>query len=237
MAYALVANVAAGATDGGNNVTTGGVDTSGADLLIVAVASYDGGGVIPTITVSDSKSNTWTPLTRTGAGDVVLCRFYYCVGGTVGGSHTFTASSTGGFPTVLAAAFSGAHASPFDQETAGAHGSGITSIQPGSVTPGEDNELLVSVVGLNAANTISINGGFTESDEVAYSSGNHFGASLAYLIQTSAAAANPTWSWASSTAGATTIATFKAAAAAGGFIAFPRPRGARAGMSALAGGM
>ncbi len=213
MAFALVANVAAGSSDGGNNVTTGGVDTTGATLLIVGVASYDGSGTPVAITVSDSKGNTWTPLTRTTflSGAVIVCQFFYCAVPTVGAGHTFSVSSTGAFPTLAAAAFTGNTGTPFDQENGG-RASGVTSLQPGSVTPTEDDELLVTIVGSNTTNTLSLDGGFTETDEVAYSGGNHFGASMAYLIQASLAAANPTWSWSNSTGAAAAIATFKAAA-------------------------
>jgi hypothetical protein len=54
VAYTLLGHTFA-QSSGGGAVTTGAVDTSGADLIVVGVSSYDG-----TLTVTDSKSNTWT---------------------------------------------------------------------------------------------------------------------------------------------------------------------------------
>ena len=207
-AIAVVTSVITGGTQ--HSVTTTGVDTSGANLIVLLVSSYHAGGAV---TVSDSKSNTWTALTQRNSTTDIRARLYYCASPTVGASHTFTASGSGIYPSLGAIAFSGAAASPFDLESGGAAESGTTS-QPGSITPGENNCVLVSGVG-NGGTGMSINSGFTASS-VDFSFGAHNGGGIAYKIQTTAGAENPTWSWTTSSANATAMASFKAEAAAGG---------------------
>jgi hypothetical protein len=57
--------------------------------------------------------------------------------------------------------------------------------------------------------TLTIDTGFTISDQVAHSPGNYYGSGLGYLVQGSAGAINPTWtiSGAATAAGAV-IASF-----------------------------
>lgn len=202
MAIALVANAKS------NGGATGAIDTTGASLIVAAISGFGGSG-FPTIT--DSKSNTWTGLTAQGFSGTLM-KMFYTVPSSVGSGHTFT-PGTASFPAICVAAFSGVHATPFDQEN-GATGSG-GSVSTGSVTPSEDNELVITGLGWYPAGAVSINGGFTISDQENYAAGVNIGAALAYLIQTSAAAANPAWSHAGFTDAAVAIATFKAAAATG----------------------
>lgn len=205
MAYALVVNTnIVGAANGG---TSGTIDTTGASLLIIHISQYT---VPASITPSDSKGNTWVGLTAI-TGSEAEGRLWYVVNPTVGTNHTFTASGIGVFSIAQIAAFSGANTSaPFDQET-GAADAG-TSGQPGSITPSENDCLLVTGLALaNAGSTASINSSFTITDQEQYEGGVNEGGGLAYLIQTSASAVNPAWSWTNSISCAMTMASFKAA--------------------------
>lgn len=198
-AFTFINNVAAGSTTG-NNVTTGDIDTTGVNLIILAISTYAGSA-----TPSDSKTNTWSALTSYGGvGDKI--RLYYSVNPTVGSGHNFTASSTALFPSIAVATFSGSHATPFDAENGGA------TATTGSITPVGDNELVVSGVSWYPGGTVSIDGtGFSITDQVNYVAGQHMGAALAYKIQASVGAENRTWSGVTFTEVATTIAAFKAA--------------------------
>ena len=208
MAYSVIAHEIARSTND-NNVTTPAIDTSGADFIVLAAAYLQG----VTMTISDSKSNTWTPRTQVALTGDSAIRLYYVQGGTVGTGHTFTASGTGSFPSLAALALSGSVASPFDLEN-GAQNASASSIQPGSITPSENNEILITAISLNNNFvTASINGGFTISDQ-ANATANAYGLAMAYLIQTTAAAANPTWSWTNTIGVATTQASFKDTAGA-----------------------
>lgn len=207
-AIAHVVSTSAGST-GGTTVTTSSVDTTGANLLVVAV-SYYGNTTDPVL--SDNKGNTWTGLTaREQSGTTMSVRLYYCVPTSVGTGHTFTAGPGGtSYPTISVSAFSGAAASPYDQETGAATAGNVTSFQPGSITPSENNCVLVTGVS-TAGTSHTINSSFnaTSTDN---SAANHLGGGIAYKIQTTAGAENPTWSWTTSTSKAAAMASFKAAA-------------------------
>lgn len=214
MAITLIASTSAGSSDG-NSVTTGAIDTTGASLLVVAINSY---ALVNLPTLSDSKTNTWNQLTAwftTGDGVMQVCLFY-AVNPTVGSGHTFTASEDASFAAIGVMAFGGANTtSPFDAENQN-EATG-TSLQPGSVTPSEDGEVLVTALGVTSSATgHSINSSYILEEEIGYASGEHFGIEMAYIIQGSAAATNPTWSWSNSENKSAVIACFKAATGGGG---------------------
>lgn len=209
MSYSLVAHATVAGSSGG---TTPGVITTGADLM-VAVYSWYNGGTRPTL--SDSKSNTWTQIGTDQAGAITSVAMYYVASPTVGSGHTCTISGASSFSSLEIEAWSGSAASPFDQTSQAA------AYQAGSVTPTQDNELLVAgVAGQDTQNVTAIDLGFTISDNNAYSAGNNEAGAMAYLVETTAAAKNPTWTTpGAGNATATIISTFKAAA--GG--ATPKP--------------
>lgn len=197
----FVSSAAAGGTQHGG-VTTGAIDTSGADILVMAV-SCDA-GVSPT--VSDSKSNVWSPLTlRTSS--FVRVRLWYVTAPSVGSGHTFTVDAlSDSFSSIAVAAFSGV--TSFESEN-GATASGIELIQPGSVTPNFDDALVVAAIGVNGIDSpYAISDGFTISNQVAFDTGTHYGVALGYVIQPAAAAINPMWAWQESLEAAAAIAAF-----------------------------
>jgi hypothetical protein len=213
MSIAVVSHTVA-LSSNGNNVTTGGIDTLAADLLIVVVSTFGNG----TVTVSDSQGHTWTPRTHYGTSTDARVRIYYAAAPTGHASHTFTVTATGLFPGVAVLAVSGADtSSPYDVENGAGTTLGVTTFAPGSVTPSVDNELLVTGLASYSAAVSSIDSGFTIADSATYN-GNALTTALAYKIQTSAGAENPTWTVAASSVGSRNIATFKAAAAGGGNI-------------------
>jgi len=204
MAFSLVVNTI-GASP------TSGIDTTGANLIVIAVSAFGAVGLSP----SDSKSNTWTALTGQ-VGTVAGVKLFYCLNPTVGSGHTFSYGS--GFPTVGVQAWSGAAAaSVFDVEN-GATGAAVTSIATGSVTPSVNDEVVVTALGLadSVTGPAAINGGFTISGQSLGNTGVRESLAMGYLVQTTAAAANPTWSGFTTDGPAAVIASFKAAAGGGG---------------------
>jgi len=213
MVFALITNTFAQSSDD-TTVSTSAIDTTGANLIVLFTTS----DLATFPVVADSKSNTWTGLTTFGGGTGFKpeVKIWYCLNPTVGSGHTFSNNPSGtGYPSIAVAAFSGAGSSPFDQQNGFSSGDTTAlTIQAGSITPGQDNELLIAGVGwtLSAGvNGRTIDGGFTKL--VDGDSGAHFyGIALAYLIQTTAAAANPTWDYSgvgTVFAGSATIASFK----------------------------
>lgn len=176
MTFSVIASAAAAGT-------TSGIDTTGADLLVAVV-----GAESPTI--SDSKGNTWTGLTlqsSTGSSKI-----FYCLTPTVGSGHTFDPGVSYRAVAVLAA--SGADA--YEAENGAI---GTTPLSTGSLTPSVDDCLVVAAGGYgHDANTFGIGGGFTIAASRDGVTGVSYGALIAYLIQTTAAAANPSISWSGS---------------------------------------
>lgn len=221
MALARIDKTSAQSTDG-LNITTTSINTTGANLIVVAVA-YSNNGT--TITLTDNKSNTWTPLTARQSTTASV-RLYYCLSPTVGSGHTFSVASSGGsgFPGIAVAAYSGAKTSgAFDQET-GANSNGASSLATGSITPAQDNELFITGFGYNVASAATIDSGFTAIEALGVTA-NAWGIALGELIETTATAKNPTWTQGASVACAAGLATFKDAATSSGkhrmFAVFP----------------
>jgi hypothetical protein len=188
--FVLVSHTGAAGT--GSAATTSGINTSGATLLIVSVASWHNTGVP---SVSDSKGNSWTQLTSyIGGSNGTRQTLYYCASPKVGPSHTFTASISGGFPSITVQAWSGAAVSPFDQQN-GNSSSSASTLQPGSITPSQNNELVVSGICVGTLVTLAVDSGLVITDQIGYGGANNFGGGLAYWIESVAAAINPIWSW------------------------------------------
>jgi hypothetical protein len=214
-AAALVAYGCASSTND-KSVTTPAIDSSGSTLLVWALNAYDSGFTPGEF--SDSKGNTWTSLTGHATGNYnTIIRYVNSATPTVGSSHTISyGAAVSRYPAACLFAFSGTVTSPFDVEN-GSSSASASSLATGSVTPGQDNELVFTVYGGdNDSVTPTINGGFTASGFSASSSGLAASVAVAYLVQTTATAANPTWTKNSGTSAITTgIATFKGTAGGG----------------------
>lgn len=210
MAFALVASVTAEGSSTG--ATSSGIDTTGANLITISVGSFNAA-----VTVSDSKSNTYTKRTpRVNASSGIAC-LYDCLNPTVGTGHTFTVSGTGIYAGLVASAFSGAHATAsFDVEN-GAVGASATTYQPGSITPSVDGSLVVFAgpAGGASSNLSAVSVGTIAGTTVGTSS-TDYSIGLAYYVQTTAASINPTLTTVSATVWSGVIASYKPAAGASG---------------------
>lgn len=200
---------ACAASSNTNTATTAAIDTTGASLLIVVISDYAAG--VTQAAPSDSKSNTWSNLTTQTSSTVTRMRISYVANPTGGTGHTFAATGTTDYPTICVAAFSHvATTSPFDVQNGSNSGSGsVTTLQPGSVTPGANAELLVTGLSFAVSGTASIDSGFTITDQSNYMAGAAIGGAMAYKVQTTAAAVNPTWTAGAASELSATIATFK----------------------------
>lgn len=181
--------------------TTDAINTTGATLLVAEISYGSSVG-----TFSDNKGNTWTGLTIHGTGNR-LNRIYYCINPTsVGSGHTFTSTSDN--RSICVMAFDGTFTA-FDAENGATLGSPANSVHTGSVTPSQNGEVIVaSMTFYEAPNTPSMDTGFTLTDNI--QPGSTYGAGFAYLVQTTAAAVNPTWTLSqNSNGGSAGIACFK----------------------------
>ena len=130
----------------------------------------------------------------------------------MGTGHTFSNTGASNFCSIFVASFSGAATtSPFDQQN-GATATGVSTISTGSVTPTNNNELVITQLGFNSAGLpTSIDNGFTKTNDVEFGAANNYGGSMAYKIQTTATAVNPSWTRTGTLAQTAVIATFNVA--------------------------
>ena len=121
MAITCVSEAIALSSDA-QTATTTGIDTTGANLIVVTV-SFIYHGTPPS--VSDSYGNSWTLVVESaGGGSLPGDALFYCADPTVGTGHTFACSTVdSGYPLITAQVFSGAAASPYDQQSGSYGGS------------------------------------------------------------------------------------------------------------------
>lgn len=208
-----VAHIATTTPDGGTNGgTSGSANSTGANFAAIGLSWYTG-ATQPT--VSDFYGNSYTGRTQhDSGGTLVSSRIFDCLSPTVGGSHTVTCSGTFTYSSIGGSFFSGvATSSAFDQQN-GAGSTSAASINTGSVTPSEDNELLFTHLNAELMNPPTIGSSFTLAAHCTTISGRQ-GNGLAYKIQTTAGAENPLWSGSGTSYLVASIATYKAAAGAG----------------------
>ncbi len=212
MAYALIANTGAISLNN-TSVTTPNIDTTGADFLVGFISSASD------VTPVDSKSNTLNGLTvQTGAFSGKI-RLWWSRPTSVGSGHNWSYNGGGAAesPTICWAAFSGSVASPVDQQN-GTSTPANPTVQPGSITPSENDCLVISAAGVynETVGGPTVNSPFTVTNGFAGVGNQAWGGSLAYSIQTTAAAANPTWTVGAGFSIISVIASFKDTGGGGG---------------------
>lgn len=215
-----------------SSVTTSAIDTTGANFLIVFITNHNTD--ITTLGLSDNKGNTWHHLNNYNTGGGPEGGYWYSYNATCGAGHTVTVSSTFAAGIVFAA-FSGIQSSsdPFDvQNGATDNTTTATSLQPGSITPSVNGELLILSFGTNSGAASGANLSFAAVDSIAPAGGNNEGSYMYYLVQGTAGAINPTVTFGSGGYDLVTIASFKASAGGGGSAGLFKPSEPLAGLGA-----
>lgn len=211
MTIAFVASVSGHSTTS-NGFTTGSVDTTGSNFIVINLSTLASGGVL-----SDSKSNTWTALTQqVGAFADRQGQLFYCENPTVGSGHTFSVTGTATYPALCIAGYSGvATSSSFDVQSGqpGGFGNNVTAV---SVTPGQDNELVIAGLTYDDASVATVDSGFTVAETQNNTGFGWTPGQLAYIIETTATAKAPKFSYTGASRGIVVMATFKSSAAAAG---------------------
>jgi hypothetical protein len=214
-AYVLTVHTIAMGT--ATSVTTSTLNTSGSDLCVLETSRYYGGGASNAITITDNKSNSFTALTdyfEPNPNQYIYIRFYFAQNLTVGTGHTFTATCAGTacYTSIVAACFSGSGSSPLDQGAGRADGAAfVNSLQSGPITPTTGNQLVVSGLSYRDLSTATVDSSCTIIDRSQdFVLGSGIGIAMCYIVQTTAVAVNPTWSWTSDGRASANSATFKA---------------------------
>jgi hypothetical protein len=197
--------------DNGSGLAVGPINTTGATLLVLAECTFTSGIPMPP---GDSAGNAWQALSAygsaSGGGEI---RLFYSYGPTTSAMHVFT-DPDNDYNAMAVLAFSGTLTGPsvFDSQTGNYETTGAT-VQPGSLTPTQLGELLVSFScsGDTKATSAMIDSGFTL---VQFLSGNANGTNsedlgAAYTLATSLAPVTPTWTFPMDTKINSTMVTFK----------------------------
>ena len=187
-----IAVVCHGHAAGQSSPTTVAADCTGANLIVINTASYAGGLPAPT----DSSSNSYTASTcsSVGTGPGQGC-VYWKYAPTVTNSMTFSVAQASVFASIEFIGFSGTAGSSIDQDSNTTLVTSSTTCQPASITPSTTNQVVVASLAANelTGGVNSINSGFTISDQDAGVAGTNYGGALAYIIETSIVAKQPTW--------------------------------------------
>lgn len=188
------------------------MNTTGANFLACTIADYNANS--PSTITESRASSAPTGYTTVVSVTLVQMRIAYWVNYTSAGNPTtFTTNGTGTYVALACIAMAGVDTSgsAFEAQSAGGTATAAT-VQPGSLTPAVDNELLVTGMGTNVDTSATINGGYGVNGgnpvTGGSSPGTSFTASIAYLIQTSKTAANPTWTGSDTSGRAARQATF-----------------------------
>lgn len=165
-----------------NAATTPPIDTTGANLIVIAV-SCSPAGAIPAIT--DSRGNVWRQLTP-HSGLTLRLVLLYCAGRPrVGPGHTFTATGSVSLPCLYAGAFAHAARYPLDGQ------SGNATLTPGALTPSVDGCLVLTACsGFDQTPTLGAPWAVTS---LAAAGGFHRALCVGVIFQEAAEAEDPTW--------------------------------------------
>ena len=191
--WVLLQNTCVGSTSAGTVSAT--VNTTGATMIVV----QGGDSGTSFVALSDTAANTFTTI-RTDTYPTIPTRLtaYYVTNPITSGSDVFTFTSSVGQPSICVSAWTGNGTYPVDVQS-GANGSFSTSANPGSITPTGNNEMvLTSVVPKNDGSSPTVSAGFSVIGALASSPGNSVSMAMAYKIQATPSALNPTWSFATS---------------------------------------
>lgn len=199
--------------------------TVAGNLLVVGMSSYASDGSAQDIVVTDNVGgNTWTKSyvnQGTGASNVQASGLAYCVL-TTGGNTTITVDpgsfASGYDMSVYVEEFTGPHASPVSGTPAvnASTGTSVTTASTGTMTPADNDVLVVAVMGYAATGATTENQspgdtGFTLSNEHENGSSAEPGSMVWKII--SGAPGTPRAGWTiPSTHFAAGIAAFKPAA-------------------------
>jgi hypothetical protein len=221
----LMASTAFGAIDcaihtqkgstNGTGVVTDPITTTGGSAVYANVSDFqsDGYTLTDATMACMSPCNTYTGLTAQSNTADGRSRIWYNENPTVGAGHVFTVTcTTSCYPVISVLVCTGTRtSSSFDQENgSNASGATVTTIQPGSVTPSENNEVVIAGLSYTGTTVATVDSGFNQLDATApLDAGNAFGGGIAFKVQTTAAGVNPTWTWMDGTKAAATVATFK----------------------------
>lgn len=195
-----VITLIASTTGAGASTHSGPLTCPNATVYTVEIA--DGNGV-SSFPVSDDNGNTWTSgapqgFAQGGGASQQWYSYHKGAGALVTTAGNTTVVSGGNFPAWSFECWSntktGSGNDPIDVQNGSATPTSATSV-PGSVTPSGNGALVITLGAGYTSTSNSISSGWTLLANQPLLGGVHFSQAMAYQIQTTAAAANPTWTF------------------------------------------
>ena len=181
------------------NVNSPTINTTGANYIIVSVATLagTGGATAPTDNMGNSPTEQFGPADESGGGGVTIGIYYYETP-TVGSGHVFT--STSPFQSIIVSAWSGtAGSGAFDFGCATATGALlVTSINAASGTPTNDGSLVYVVATNFTSSNASISGGGVSTVDQIPTGNSSLGSFAGAVVQGAKTAASPLYTMSTS---------------------------------------
>jgi hypothetical protein len=195
--------------------TVGTLNLVGADLIVLIVG-HDAG---TSVSVSDSQGNVYVPIFDVGT----KLHFFYKLFPSTSSAMVFNASGSNIYAGIFVLGFSaGGDLPALDQTSLNSGASFVTSIQVGTLTPSQNNDVLImgSWQEGSVGSTIGVDNGLVPNPtwQIDAVGGVTFGMGAAYLIQTTATAMAPSMSWINSVNAAAGMVAFKVTAPSGPII-------------------
>jgi hypothetical protein len=196
---------------GANGGSGGVIDSTGANLLILVVKWYS--GTTQNISVNDSKSNTWLTdptLKYRNSGSSESVQLFYCRSSpTVGTNHSASVTGAETYAVLAFLSFNVESGVDFREAVGNANGTGVSTRQPGSLTPAVNDALIITGCNGDTTSSFAVDSGFS-AQSINYGAGNNIAGATAYLIQSTAAAVNPEWTFSGGVGPALLQAVFSA---------------------------
>lgn len=212
-AFTIIATNGIGSVTPTTDVTSSAIDTTGANLYMLALDTTGVDNTTSSYTVTDSAGNTWTAASVADATAFGSrwASIWYVASPLTGSSvtvHVHSVSSN--WMGVHFDAVSGADPThPFDFGVATTINSVGTTCQSNVISPSNSNDLIFGTMSsLNSGPSASIDSGFT-----ALTSPSFMAIGNAYLIQTTPSSVMPTWTIGSADYCVTDFVAFKVPAA------------------------
>ena len=181
------------------DATTGGISSLGGTFAVFGRAWYPGSA--PTFALSDDQGNASFTQYTTQAGSFAAAAVLRCLTTPLltGASHHWTSDSLGDiavYQVLTAQVFSGVDLVTAPQENGALDETNtLSSFQGGSITPAVDGCLCLSVCCAGNSSVTGLDCNIGTKNIVQASAGVYVGGGVAWVIQTTATAFNPTWSW------------------------------------------
>jgi hypothetical protein len=184
---AIVDSTIKGSADG-SNVTTDPIDTTGAAFIAIAVGL---GNFAAMGTLSDSEGNSFAGEGGYSGGNNSVEWFVFALP-NVSAAHTFTLTTAGKRPTLGVVALDNITATRIDT---GAQSNGASSSTSPALTPLAADEVLLSALMFDNADTVAVGAPMTILQQTPWVSGQCTALAIAWGEAPSAVPLTVTWTW------------------------------------------